>query len=388
MASRGRENKEINKSKFTIVLTNYNDEEYLEESLVSIFDQTYNNIELIITDDASKNFNKNMVEEIFKKYSPKNITELKFVINKENIGTVKTVNEALKLVTGEYVLFFASDDKLASTNIIQNYVDIFSDNSINAITSNWILCDENLKFKKYFQKVSLLGKFNKKNVKKQYIQLCKTNIYGAGSTCYRKSLFDKYGNFDESFKYLEDWPLWLKLTLNNERIYYANLDGLLHRDGGISHDKHVSKVKVDFFKEVLDLYKNNILKNIDSVDDFSKVKIINSYLYSIKYYSKYFDTDEYFEDVVKFINNNKKFKFVTLIDRILPKYFKKLNILLKDNKSVPISFILTIILTFIGANIIKFNNANIFLLFIIILYIIIYYFTCSVINVIISKRGK
>ena len=276
MASRRGKEEKISKQKFTIVLTNYNDEQYLEESLISIFGQTYDNIELIITDDAANNFNKNMVEKIFKQYSPKNITQLKYVINKENIGTVKTINKALELVDGEYVLFFATDDTLASKDVIQNYVNIFNDNSINIITSNWILCDENLKIKNRFQKSKFLKKFNKWNVKRQYAQLCKTNIYGAGSTCYRKLIFDKYGNFDEEFKYLEDWPLWLKLTLNNEKIYYSNFDGLLHRDGGISHDKSTNKIRTEFFKEILLLYRNIILKNIDHLNIPSKIKILNS----------------------------------------------------------------------------------------------------------------
>ena len=388
MASRGRKEEKISKQKFTIVLTNYNNEQFIEKSLVSVFNQTYDNIELIITDDASEKFNKNMVEKIFEKYLPKNITQIKYIINKENLGTVKTVNKALELVDGEYVLFFATDDALASKDVIQNYVDIFNDKSINVVTTNWVLCDENLKIKKKYQNPKFLKKFNNKSVKKQYAQLCKTNIYGAGSTCYRKSIFEKYGSFDESFKYLEDWPLWLKLTLNNERIYYSNFDGLLHRDGGISHDKSTNSVRSEFFKEILNLYRNNILKNINHLSESSKIKIINSYLFSIDFYSKYFDTSEYYEDAINFINSNKKIKFCFFLSVIYPRYFSRLKVLLKLNNSVPIAFIITVISMFILINIVKFNNKNLFLLFIILLYIIVYYITCTILTMLLSKRGK
>lgn len=51
---------------YTIVLTHYNQMEYIEEALDSVFIQNYPNIELLITDDASKNFDENKVTEYIK----------------------------------------------------------------------------------------------------------------------------------------------------------------------------------------------------------------------------------------------------------------------------------------------------------------------------------
>lgn len=388
MARRKCENKSFEKQKFTIVLTNYNNEEYIEEALVSIFNQTYNNIELIITDDASKNFNKIKIERIIKKYSPKNIIETKYVINDENVGTVKTLNKALKLITGEYVLFFASDDVIASKDVLQNFVDVFKDKKINAITSNWIICDKELKPIRKFVKPCFLKKIEKKNVKYQYKQLCKTNIYGAGSTCYRKSIFDKYGNFDESFKYLEDWPLWIKLTLNNEKIHYSNFDGLLHRGGGISNDKESNNVKILFFKEILNVYRNIIFKNFDSLDNKYKIISINSYIFSIIFYSKYFDTKNYYDELIDIINSNKKVKFHLFLYECSPKFIKKIKDFIFINFSVPIAFFITIISSLIIIYLYNFNNHNLLLFFIISLYTIIYYITSVAISIIFSRRSK
>ena len=58
---------------YTIVLTHYNQMEYIEEALDSVFIQNYPNIELLITDDASKNFDENKVTEYIKKHNPKSV---------------------------------------------------------------------------------------------------------------------------------------------------------------------------------------------------------------------------------------------------------------------------------------------------------------------------
>ena len=388
MASRERKNKKITEQKFTIVLSNYNNEEYIEEALISVFHQTYSNIELIITDDASENFNKKRIEKIINEYSQDNISDIKFLINNENLGTVKTLNKALNLVSGEYILFFSSDDKLENKDVIKNYANVFKDKNVNVITSNWIICDEKLKTLRKYQKTNFLESFNKKKVKNQYAQLCRANIYGAGSTCYRKIVFDKYGNFDENFKYLEDWPLWIKLTFNNEKIYYLNIDGLLHRSGGISNDKNVNATKLVFFKEVLNLYKNNILNNIRHLTYKSRIQVINSYLYSIISYSKYIDTKEYYDNLINYINSDKKVKICYLLYKCSPNFYNKFITLFYHNNVVLISFFITIFLVFSIINIFKISNKLYFILMITLLYIIVYYLACTILTFLSTRRNK
>jgi len=111
------------KDKFTIVITCYNQEEYIYNALHSVFIQDYNNIEIIITDDASRNFNKSKVEKYIKENRKDNIREYCFIINKKNIGTVKTLNKAIRNSKGKYITFFAADDELSNENIIPSVFD-------------------------------------------------------------------------------------------------------------------------------------------------------------------------------------------------------------------------------------------------------------------------
>ena len=324
MAKEKRISNEINpRKRFSIVLTNYNSEDYIEDALKSIYDQDYNNIELIITDDCSKLFPKSKIERIINKKN--NIKRLKFIINSENIGTVKTLSKALDEVTGEYVLFFASDDVLASNDLLKKYVNIFDENnSINVLTSNSVNCDEDLNIIDNNKKRKKLKKINKMSVKNIYSSLCITNFLGAGSTCFRTKVLKKYG-LNKEYKYLEDWPLWLNLTRNNERILYVGFDGLLHRIGGISSNNEVSEVKKEFFRELLYLYRVFILNNMDDLKINAKFKIINSYAYSISSYSAYIDVENDKEAIINYFNKNKIDKVYFYIDKVIPKF---LNIIL------------------------------------------------------------
>lgn len=381
MASRRKEQgieiKDVRRNKkFTVVLTNYCAEQYLEESLLSIFNQDYNNIEIIITDDGSPNFRKKDVDKIIEVNKSTNIKDIKFVINKENLGTVKTLNEALELVSGDYILFFASDDKLANNSVLSNYVKIFNSNkNVNVVTSNWIICDAQMHPIRKYQKSRVLKHYNKKKVIRTFEKLCTANIYGAGATCYRKCIFEKHGKFDESYRLLEDWPFWLRLAKSNERIFYSDFDGLCHRHGGVSSSNDSSNTKAIFCSEILKLYEDEILKKDDKLNNKASMLALDSYVRNIKDYSCYIDTKQFYDYAIDYSKNNR---IRRLIHSARPHYLLKLNILIDGNKVVPISFVFEIILLFAIINFTNIaDNKTIFLLFIVGSYIILYYFICT-----------
>ena len=90
--------------KVSIVIPVYNAEKYLRECLDSIINQTYENIEIIIINDGSKDSSLNICKEYAKEDS-----RIK-LINQENIGVSKTRNKGIDVATGKYILFVDSDD--------------------------------------------------------------------------------------------------------------------------------------------------------------------------------------------------------------------------------------------------------------------------------------
>ncbi len=227
---------------FTIILLHYNQQKYIYEALDSILMQKYQQIELIITDDASK-LNADKIKKYVKKHNQGNIVNLDFVLNEENIGTVRTTNKALKMAQGEYILIFAADDALYNNMVISNFVSNFkkypNDYIISAQT---YMLDINLKKLLYkYVKPEYALKVNELNAKEQNNVLSNNCLYAAGSTAYRKEIFEKMNYLALDYTLVEDWSFWLRATRNGYTIRYVDFNGLKHRDGGISKSENTAK---------------------------------------------------------------------------------------------------------------------------------------------------
>lgn len=90
----------------SILLTNFNREQYLRKAIDSVLAQTYTNWCLIIVDDASTDGSKEILQEYQQKYSDK----IRVQFNDMNYGTYYCLNQALVVATGAYFVKIDSDD--------------------------------------------------------------------------------------------------------------------------------------------------------------------------------------------------------------------------------------------------------------------------------------
>lgn len=93
-------------NKISIIIPAYNAELYLNECIMSVCKQSYNNLEIIIVDDGSTDNTLDIIEKIKKKDSRI------IVVQKKNGGVSSARNEGMKKATGDYVLFLDADDWL------------------------------------------------------------------------------------------------------------------------------------------------------------------------------------------------------------------------------------------------------------------------------------
>lgn len=102
---------------FSIIIPAFNAQEFIEECLESILNQTYNNYEAIIIDDKSTD----NTQEILKKYETKpNITVIYSKINQKAGGAR---NLGLDNAKGKYILFLDADDQLADQNTLKKLAE-------------------------------------------------------------------------------------------------------------------------------------------------------------------------------------------------------------------------------------------------------------------------
>lgn len=200
-----------NNKKVSIIIPCYNTEIYLEETLESIEKQTYNNIEVILIDDGSKD----RTYEIIKNYKEKSSREI-IVIKQENKGVSKARNIGIINATGEYICFLDSDDIISSffiEKLIQNcskeiYVSTYYSRNLVEVIS---LKEENIKIKKLGYKAGV-----------DYIMLRKRNINFWGGI-YSTEILRKY-----DIKFPED------LIIGEDNVFMWNY--LSHMRGFILID--------------------------------------------------------------------------------------------------------------------------------------------------------
>lgn len=104
--------KKFVKGRVSVITPIYNAEKYLDKTLNSIFNQTYENIEIVLVDDCSTDNSVNII----KNYQ-KNHKEIIYFCQEKNLGAGAARNKALELATGQYVAFLDSDDIWMSDKI-------------------------------------------------------------------------------------------------------------------------------------------------------------------------------------------------------------------------------------------------------------------------------
>lgn len=114
----------------SVIIPAYNHEKYVQDTIKSIISQTYQNIELIIVDDGSKDKTWQKIQEL-KEECEKRFVRIHFE-TKANEGTCKTLNRLIDLAHGEYIYIIASDD-LAKPDAIKFEVEFLSQNSQYAL---------------------------------------------------------------------------------------------------------------------------------------------------------------------------------------------------------------------------------------------------------------
>ena len=100
----------------SVLMTSYNREKYIRESIESVLSQTYSDYELIIVDDNSSD----KTREIILEYS--HISKVKYVFNSINLGEYLNRNKAASYAKGKYIKFLDSDD-LMSKYCLENMVN-------------------------------------------------------------------------------------------------------------------------------------------------------------------------------------------------------------------------------------------------------------------------
>lgn len=227
-------------------MPNYNNDQFIGDAIKSILSQDYENFELIIVDDGSKD-NSGKVIESFADH------RVKLYRNPQNIGRVKNINRCLSLATGEYVTILASDSMMAPHSISKRVEVLENNNDVGLVFSSILFINENGAVTDNFLPFGHPWVLPGEEVFKSLIM---GNYIFPIAAMVRNSCYNTLGTFREDIGMGgRDWHMWLRIALHY-KIAFINEPLALNREHRGNSGYH------------------NILNNMVGMNDYAIVKTI------------------------------------------------------------------------------------------------------------------
>lgn len=198
----------------SIITPSYNQGEYIEETIMSVLNGGYENLEHIIIDGGSTD----NTLDILRKYK-----HLNWISEPDN-GQTEAINKGFKMAKGDIIGWLNSDD-LYHINAIRVAVEAFD-------------CDLNCEF--IYPDIC---RINDKSDITEVINIkefCLDDVVKTGNTIaqpgvfFRRSIFDKIGYLNESFHYAMDLEFWLRMAKNKINMKKINRTLAYFREHGES----------------------------------------------------------------------------------------------------------------------------------------------------------
>ena len=223
----------------TIAIVGYRNYKNINCTINSILIQSYENIELIISDDGSNSFPEEEIRNYIEQNKKTNIERVLLNHEIENRGTVKHINKVVSLATGEYLMLLAADDALNDSEVVKRFVQGFdnADEDCFIEIAQTAMYDKNLEKLEGYYLRPCIRKLIEGETKSKILNqiLLYTACLPSTSFFYKMRFFEVFGPFDEDYMLIEDVPAHIRIAREGWKIHYENFVAIKHRSGGISH---------------------------------------------------------------------------------------------------------------------------------------------------------
>jgi glycosyltransferase involved in cell wall biosynthesis len=250
--------------KITVIMSVFNGERYLEESINSILGQSYKNFEFIIADDASHD----KTPRILKHWATKD-PRIKIITNTKNIGLTVSLNKAIRRARGEYLARQDFDD-ISLNQRFEKQIEFLKEHPEVMIlgTFGFVTNSDG----KILREMTLPTSFAE--IKKELI---KRNPFIHTSVMMKKDFINEIGGYNEKFRISQDYELWFR-SLRKGRA--ENLPLFLVKKR--CHPQMISLTSdMEYLRNAIFLRKQAIEKG-----DYSKLY----YIYLLKPYLSFLST--------------------------------------------------------------------------------------------------
>ncbi len=231
----------------SVIISSYNQNEYLKVALNSVLSQTYNNIEIIIADDYSEDIAS---RQLILDYAGRFPDKVRYIFQPFNVGIAKNKNSAYKLAKGDFICLLDGDDFYLPEKI-EFEMQLFKQRpELSVVYSNFMFVDKHGNFKKKWnnrpEKTMPEG-----NILREIINSDFPNSMNYNFELIRKDVFARHGYLDETLVMFEDWDFRIRYTQDSLVGYTGKVLSVYRRtENSISIKTSLSK-KLDYNFKVI-----------------------------------------------------------------------------------------------------------------------------------------
>lgn len=242
----------------SVLVITYNSAHFVIETLNSVRDQTYRNIELIISDDGSTDSTLDLCHQWLKD-NEGSFVKASLITTVQNTGTAGNCNRAFKHANGKWIKFFGADDILMP-DAIQNYISFVEGTDKNIVIAEAIhfsgdLCEKQFTYERIALEKVVFSESISSNM--QYRILSKIFIGSGPTAFFSRECIQTVGAFDERFPLQEDYPLYIRLTKAGYKIHLMPVDTVYKRvhSGSVSHSMESNAIYPSMIVRCIKDYK-------------------------------------------------------------------------------------------------------------------------------------
>ncbi|WP_235284146.1 glycosyltransferase [Methanosarcina sp. 1.H.A.2.2] len=278
----------MKKDLVSVVMSAYNSEKFISDSISSILNQTYDDWELVIINDASSD----NTLEIINQFSEKDL-RIKVIDNEKNIGLTISLNVGIKNSNGEFVARLDSDD-LAEPSRLEKQINYLHNHpDVGLVGSGAYLINS------FGNKIGFMNVMSQPDFVNKFMN--NLNPFIHSSIMVRRKALDDVGSYREKFRYSQDYDLILRLS---DKYKLSNIAQPLIRwrvsDNSLTMQHHtLQRIYADIAREFAIERRNYSHDSYESIEfnnliDEMKIKNQGRYLcdrgvYDLLFNRKYKD---------------------------------------------------------------------------------------------------
>jgi len=244
--------------KISIITVCYNSAATIEDTIKSVASQTYQNIEYIIVDGASKDNTIKIIEN-----NSDIVTKL---VSDKDKGLYDAMNKGIALATGDYIGILNSDDTFYDSQTVEKIVEFLKNNYLDACTGDIV----------QHKNGRVIRRYSSKNWTPEKLKI--GFMAPHPSIFLKRNLFKKFGNYTLGYKIASDYELIIRFFLKHKISYqYSGIITTSMAVGGESSSGFSSYKKIT--EEVDKAFKDN---NIS----YSRLKVKYRFVWKLFGYLK------------------------------------------------------------------------------------------------------